>query len=273
MTEKKKPRIPSMAWTAIAFVPWILYWVLAGVGHTTAAVLSGLAVSLALNGYRFAIRKVKILEVVSLAFLAVSAFVTLVLRSDLLVFYGGVLSNVTLALMAWGSLIAGNPFTYDYAKEDWDEAFWSDPIFVKTNQIITAVWGGIFTIQALMEGMAMVMGLEGAVQIILGGRSPFLAGGWDRFLRVVPPLVSPACGGATGRPAHRRDTGRHNRPAAGRVYAARLQRRGGQRPAGHGAVPPERRRRRRRLPGDRFGPLHLPPRRGGSAHTHNREPG
>ena len=117
--------------------------------------------------YRFAIRKVKILDAVSLTFLAVAAFVTLILRSDLLVFYGGVLSDIALALMAWGSLIAGNPFTYDYAKEDWDRAFWNDPIFIKTNQIITAVWGMIFTMQAMIGGMAMVMGLEGAPRIVL----------------------------------------------------------------------------------------------------------
>jgi len=167
MNEKKKLRIPSMVWIFIAFVPWIFYWVLAGMGYTAAAILSGLAVSLAINGYRFAIRKMKILDMVTLAFLAVAAFVTFALGSDLLVFYGGVLTDIALALMAWGSLIAGNPFTYDYAKENWDKAFWKDPIFIETNQIITAVWGGVFTTQALIGGSAMVLGLEGTARIIL----------------------------------------------------------------------------------------------------------
>ena len=168
MTEKNRLHIPGMAWTAIAFVPWILYWVLAGMGHTTAAILLGLGASLALNGYRFvAMRKVKILDAVSLVVLAGFAFVTLVLGSDLLVFYGGLVSDAALALMAWGSLLAGNPFTYDYAKEDWDEAFWDNPIFVQTNQIITAVWGAIFTVQALIGGAAMVAGLEGTERIVL----------------------------------------------------------------------------------------------------------
>lgn len=156
-----------MAWTVVAFVPWILYWVLAGMGRTSTAILSGLAVSLVINGYRFAVHKVKILDTVSLLFLAISAFVTLILRSDLLVFYGGTLADGTLALMAWGSLLAGNPFTYDYAKEDWDRAFWNNPIFIETNQIITAVWGGIFTGQALMGGAALAMGLEGTARIVL----------------------------------------------------------------------------------------------------------
>src|SRR5512136_316606 len=108
MAERKKPRIPGMVWTVVAFVPWILYWILAGTGRTTVAVLSGLAVSLAINGYRFAVHKVKILDTVSLLFLAISAFVILVLHSDLLVFYGGMLADSTLALVAWGSLLAGN---------------------------------------------------------------------------------------------------------------------------------------------------------------------
>jgi putative sterol carrier protein len=156
-----------MVWTVVAFVPWILYWVLAGSGRTTAGILWGLGGSLVINGYRLIIRKVKILDVVSLVFLAASGLVTLAWGSDLVVLYGGVLSDLTLALMAWGSLAAGNPFTYDYAKEDWDEAFWDNPIFVRTNQIITAVWGGIFALQALLEGASLVMGLQGTARLLL----------------------------------------------------------------------------------------------------------
>jgi putative sterol carrier protein len=179
----------------LAFVPWILYWVLAGTGNTTAAILCGLGVSLAINGYRLATRKVKILDAVSLVFMAVAAFITLVLRSDFMVFYGGVLSDATLALMAWGSLLVGNPFTYDYAKEDWDEALWDNPIFIQTNQIITAVWGAIFTVQALIGGTSMVLDLEGTARIILVAVIPrsLLIGGiafsaW--FPRWYPPRAA-----------------------------------------------------------------------------------
>lgn len=204
MTEKKGPRVPGMVWTILAFAPWILYWVLAGMGNTTAAILLGLGVSLAINGYRFAVRKVKILDVVSLVFLSIATLVTLVLRSDFMVFYGGVLSDTTLALVAWGSLIVGNPFTYDYAKEDWDEAFWDNPIFIKTNQIITAVWGVIFTVQALAGGTADGAGARGIGAHRSGGRhSPLLVGVRDFLLGVVSQVVS-AAGGAAGWRAHRR---------------------------------------------------------------------
>jgi putative sterol carrier protein len=192
---KEKARIPGVVWATIAFVPWIVYWVLAGMGHTSAAILLGLGVSLAINGYRVAVRKIKTLDLVSLIFLGIGAWVTLVLGSDLLVFYGGVLSDATLSLVAWGSLLAGNPFTYDYAKEDWDEAFWNDPIFIKTNQIITAVWGLIFSAQALVGGTSLVMGLEGIPRIVLVAIIPrtllvagFLFSTW--FPRWYPPRAA-----------------------------------------------------------------------------------
>ncbi|HDQ74110.1 MAG TPA: SCP2 sterol-binding domain-containing protein [Chloroflexi bacterium] len=167
MTPQDKRAIPGGLSTALGFTPWIIYWVLAGMGHTTPAILFGLAVSLGINGYRLVNCKVKIMDAVSLIFLAIAAFVTLLLRSDVLVFYGGVLSDTTLALMAWGSLLLGNPFTYDYAKEDWDESFWDDPLFVKTNQIVTAVWGVVFTVQALSGATSMAMGLDGVARIAL----------------------------------------------------------------------------------------------------------
>jgi len=172
MSEKEKVHIPSVVWTVFAFAPWILYWILSGMGYTKAAILSGLGVSLAINSYRFAARKIKILDTVSLVVLAAFAFVTLVLQSDALVPYGGIVSDAALALMAWGSLLAGNPFTYDYAKEDWDEAFWDDPLFVRTNQIITAVWGGIFTLQILIGVSALTMSPEGPARLILMGLLP-----------------------------------------------------------------------------------------------------
>ena len=41
-------------------------------GHTTPAILFGMAISLGINGYRLANRKVKTLDAVSLVFLAIA---------------------------------------------------------------------------------------------------------------------------------------------------------------------------------------------------------
>lgn len=108
-----------MVWVFIAFVPWILYWALSGPGLWTAAVSAGLASALALNAYRLARRQAKTMELVTLGFFAAHFAATVVLGSPLFKVYDAVLVGATLAAMAWGTLLAGSPFTYQYAREDW----------------------------------------------------------------------------------------------------------------------------------------------------------
>ncbi len=53
---------------------------------------------------------------------------------------------VALALMAWGSLAARSPFTYQHARDDWPRGYWHHRLFRLTNVIITTVWAMIFTL-------------------------------------------------------------------------------------------------------------------------------
>ncbi|MBE3578247.1 MAG: FAD-dependent oxidoreductase [Limnochordales bacterium] len=148
-------KMPGMVWIFISFVPWILYWVLSGYGFWTEAVTAGLATSLALNAYRLRQRQAKAMELVTLAFFAAHFAVTVVLGSPLFQAYSAVLVGATLALMAWGTLLAGSPFTYQYAREDWPREYWRHPLFYRTNAIITAVWGVIFTLNAALGALAL----------------------------------------------------------------------------------------------------------------------
>jgi phytoene dehydrogenase-like protein len=96
------------------------------------------------------------MEVVTLGFFAVHAVVTLVFHNDFLVHYGPVVNNLVLAGMAFGSLLVHSPFTFEYAKEDWPEEVWSHPLFLRTNQIITGVWGGIFVMVAGLGALSLI---------------------------------------------------------------------------------------------------------------------
>lgn len=165
-------RIPSVVWMLLAFSPWILFWALTALGSVTDAVLAGLGVSITINTYHLATRKPKILDVLSLLFLGALAFATLILGSDIFTLYGIILSDAALAAMTWSTLLLGYPFTFDYAKDDWDEAFWANPLFLRTNQIISAVWGVVFTAQASLEGVAMSLGLGGSARIVMMGILP-----------------------------------------------------------------------------------------------------
>ncbi|MFN8472857.1 MAG: NAD(P)/FAD-dependent oxidoreductase [Anaerolineae bacterium] len=149
----RKP--PAMVLILVSFVPWILYWTLSGFGYRELGVAAGLVAAVIFNVYRWRQHGLKIMELVTLAFFAVNFLFTDMLGSSLFITYGPVLTNGTLALMAWGSLLAGSPFTYEYARDDWDKAFWDNPYFRLINQIVTGVWGVVFTVNTLLGALAV----------------------------------------------------------------------------------------------------------------------
>lgn len=110
-----------------------------------AAATSGLVTSLILSAYRVHQCQAKAMEVVALVFFSAHFLVTVMLGSPFFHKYDAVLVGGTLAAMAWGTLLTGSPFTCQYAREDWPRAYWNDPLFRRTNEIITAVWGSTFS--------------------------------------------------------------------------------------------------------------------------------
>lgn len=140
----------------LGFTPWIVYWSFSGPGLWAPAVLGGLTAAAALVTWRHLKRRdVKTMEVVTLGYFAVHAIVTLMLGLNFFKQYGPVLNNLTLAAMAWGTLLAGSPFTYQYAREDWPRETWDNPLFILTNQIITGVWGAIFLVNTGLGALSL----------------------------------------------------------------------------------------------------------------------
>jgi len=140
----------------IGFIPWILYWSFSGPGLWIVAILGGLAAAIGLVAFRYIRnRDVKTMEVVTLGYFAVHAILTLVFNSPFLKVYGPILNSLVLAGMAFATLAMKNPFTYQYAKEDWDKSYWNDPAFIRINEIITGVWGGIFILNTLLGAVAV----------------------------------------------------------------------------------------------------------------------
>ena len=63
----------------------------------------------------------------------------------------GIVTNLVLALTAWGSLLIGKPFTLQYAKEKTTPDKWHDPIFIFINRFLTIAWGIIFLFALLIN--------------------------------------------------------------------------------------------------------------------------
>src|SRR5215472_17800348 len=74
--------------------------------------------------------------------------------------------DASLLAISIASLVARQPFTLQYAREEVDPVFWEDPVFIRANYIIAIVWALAFLVMALADGAATFdpsMPLTGAV--------------------------------------------------------------------------------------------------------------
>lgn len=85
---------------------------------------------------------------VGIAFFTYASIAVLVFENMWTVRHMGILANGALALGAWGTLAVGRPFTLEYAREHTDPSRWNDPLFIRTNVIITTVWAVVLSIGA-----------------------------------------------------------------------------------------------------------------------------
>ncbi len=127
---------------ALGFSPWIAWAVLANRGTLGFAAAFAIAGTLLADQLRR--RKVKAMEIASSSYFGAQLLLTGVLGWHGLEAYNLVLLYGVLALMAWTTLLLGSPFTLQYEREDWPQELWEQPLFRRTNLILTAAWGVIF---------------------------------------------------------------------------------------------------------------------------------
>jgi len=133
----------------VGFLPWIILGVLGNHWFVPALVLA-LAAATVTTTRQIISRSLKILDTTTFAFFLFVAIGAIGFRWMILATYMSLLVNVTLTAIAWGSLVAGMPFTIQYAREQVAPEFWHSPVFIRINQYITAVWGLDFFLSTLV---------------------------------------------------------------------------------------------------------------------------
>jgi hypothetical protein len=139
------------------FAPWIVYAVIPS-AHWNWAALIALVLSIALIAQQTRAGRgldAQIIELGSAVFFAVITVVAFVSPDSGLHPYTPALSSAALALIAGVSLAVRKPFTLGIAKQTTPREFWDQPLFIRTNVIITAVWTGCFAAGAIaLAGLA-----------------------------------------------------------------------------------------------------------------------
>ncbi|MFE9927898.1 hypothetical protein [Streptomyces sp. NPDC005533] len=139
----------------VGMAPWILFSLLVGPGRFEISVGIALAAAVALVVLSRVVNRGsswKLLEVADVVFFAAMAVVGALASEGTLRWletYAGEVANITLAVIAFGSMAVRMPFTLQYAREQVDPSLWHTPGFVRTNYVITAAWGLAFLVAAV----------------------------------------------------------------------------------------------------------------------------
>ncbi|MDX3538645.1 hypothetical protein PV721_30745 [Streptomyces sp. MB09-01] len=139
----------------VGMAPWIVFSLLVGPGRFEIAVGIALAAAVTLVVVSRLVNRGsswKLLEVADVVFFAALTVIGALASEGTLRWletYAGEVANITLAVIAFGSMAVRMPFTIQYAREQVDPALWHTPAFVRTNYVITAVWGLAFLVAAV----------------------------------------------------------------------------------------------------------------------------
>lgn len=144
---KDNGKIPGMLYILVSFAPWVVYWVLCGMGNRLGVVIS-LAISLLLVIPQIRKREFNLMDVTSLLYFSTATAFTFIFNLNVFVEKSGFLGYSVLFLMALFSLIIKQPYTLQVSKRDYPEIYWKEKSFLIINNIITGVWAVIFIANA-----------------------------------------------------------------------------------------------------------------------------
>ncbi|MGI5323027.1 hypothetical protein [Actinomadura nitritigenes] len=134
------------------FLPWILLAVVSG-WNDQAGAAAGLAAALVLlaqdlrRGHRL---DSLILELSTIVFMALLTALAFAAPDSPLLDYGASMAIGWLALTAWGTLLAGRPFTEGVGRRDVGDEIAATNLFKRITAVIAIVWAVSFTVMALV---------------------------------------------------------------------------------------------------------------------------
>lgn len=95
---------------------------------------------------------IKLMEWFDVAFFVVMCIIGVVASAAVITWlelWAGELVNLALVVFALGSILIRRPFTLEYAREQVSEEFWDNPLFIRTNYVITWAWAAAFGVSAV----------------------------------------------------------------------------------------------------------------------------
>lgn len=147
--ENKERKIPGMLYILVSFIPWIIYWILCGIGNKLGIPASFL-VSMLLITPQIWRKDFNIMDITSVIYFSIAMAGAFIFNLDVFVKHSGFIGYLVLFLMALTSVIIRQPFTFQVSKRDYPEVYWKEKSFLAVNNMITEVWSIIYMANAIM---------------------------------------------------------------------------------------------------------------------------
>jgi len=140
----------------LGLAPFIAFFVVMRLSTPLIALAAAAVIAAALSARGLAKGgSVKILELGSVLLFGLLALYTWIAAPDWSVAGVRLAVDGGLTAIVLLSLAIRRPFTIQYAREQTPPAFWHQPLFIRTNDIITAVWALYFLICSLCDAAAL----------------------------------------------------------------------------------------------------------------------
>lgn len=140
----------------IGFLPWILFWFLAGANEFEAAAAAGLVASAAwIVWTRAEHKQAKILDIGGLVFFAIMVVVGFTADEDWFARWSYMISNAALGAIMLLSIVLGQPFTRQYAKEGAPPEVWETASFKRITSTLTWMWVAIMAANTVLAWLAV----------------------------------------------------------------------------------------------------------------------
>ncbi len=133
----------------LTFAPWLSFMIIAP--GSMLRLKTGIIVAAFLTVV-MAITKMHrgVIMWVGLIFFSYAMVAVIFMNSIWTVRYMGAMANGSLALGTWAGIAFKRPFTLEYAREHTDKSLWNNPSFLRTNYLLTSIWGIVFSVNASM---------------------------------------------------------------------------------------------------------------------------
>jgi len=134
----------------LGFMPWILFLFFSGQTFTSLerSIIIGLLASL-IFGFK-ELRRGFLLQWGTLIFFITCVITVDGMKSIFVAKSMGIISNGFLAVLVWGTIIIGKPFTLQYARAELPKEKWDDPAIIHSCRVLAVVWAFLLTFLTLV---------------------------------------------------------------------------------------------------------------------------